>query len=120
MPSFIVKPNPDRDFYVRWSTIVDDATACGSRAELTEYLTKFKPYWEADPARFERADETGTSGYDEAEGFLGWDTDEFFINQFEEPRFVRRVDLEAYASARCANDEPDEALQYTYKEDFSG
>lgn len=111
MPSFIVKPNPDRDFYVRWSEVVDEVTACGSRAELTEYLTKFKPYWEADPERFDRADKTGTSSAAPAE--YGWEHNKFFLGQYEEYRFVRREDLEAYADAICSDNE-DEALQYTY------
>lgn len=113
MPSFIVKPTRDRDFYVRWSTVVDDVTACGSRAELLEYLTKFKPYGEADPARFDRADETGTSAVPDV-GWFGWDDDVFWLGQYEENRAVKRADLEAYAVALCSDGEQDAAIEHTY------
>lgn len=113
MPAYIIKPTKDRNFYVRWSTIVDDVTACGSRAELTEYLTKFKPYGEADPARFDRADETGTSAVP-AGAFGGWDEDEFYLGQYDEERAVKRADLEAYADAVCSDGEHDDAIRHTY------
>ena len=114
MPSFIVKPDRDRDFYVRWSTVVDDVTACGSRAELTEYLTLFGKPNEADPARFDRADESGTSTQGEAAGWYGWDYDEFWLGQYEESRAVKRADLMAYAIDRCNEATEDEAVKHTY------
>ena len=111
MASFIVKPTRDREFYVRWSTVVDDVTACGSRAELTEYLAKFGKPNEADTARFDRADETGSSAYG---GLYGWDRDEFWLGQYEEGRAVKRADLEAYAVALCSDGEMDDAIEHTY------
>lgn len=113
MPGHIVKPSRDRDFYVRWSTVVDDVTACGSRAELTEYLAKFHGYIAADPARFDRADESGSSAVEGSSAWFGWDDDTFVLRQYEEDRAVKRADLEAYAIARCADNEG-EALKHTY------
>ncbi|NEA21598.1 hypothetical protein [Actinomadura bangladeshensis] len=55
MPLYILKPEPDRDLYIEWSTIVDAPVGHGTRAE-----------WVADgiaPARLDRADRTGTSAY---------------------------------------------------------
>lgn len=114
MPSFIVKPDRDRDFYVRWSTVVDDVTACGNRAELTEYLTKFCVYGEADPARFDRADETGSSAHGEVAGWYGWDDDLFHLGQYDEDRAVKRAHLEAYAIALCGDGGMDVAVAHTY------
>lgn len=49
MPTYIIKPSRDEDFYVWWSTIVDAPVAWGPRDD-------------SEPAeRWERADERGTS-----------------------------------------------------------
>lgn len=59
MPSYIIKPEREQDFYVMWSTIVEAPTGWGSRAELTE-----DQWWdtsEMSPERFARVDEFGTS-----------------------------------------------------------
>lgn len=53
MPSYIVKPKPDEDYYVRYSTIVDAPTAAGTRAD---WLARGE-----DPARLDRADASGSS-----------------------------------------------------------
>jgi hypothetical protein len=59
MPSYIVKPSRDEDFYVVWSTVVDHHTFAGTRAEVKEELEyRFE---HAEDERFERADSTGTS-----------------------------------------------------------
>ena len=34
MPRYVIKPVPDRDFYVYYSTVVDSWIAAGTRAEL--------------------------------------------------------------------------------------
>lgn len=60
MPSFIVKPVADEDFYVVWSTIVDAPTAFGTLGELAAELGPKK----GAPERFLRADEFGTSMQD--------------------------------------------------------
>lgn len=78
MPSYIVKPDRVRDFYVLWSTIVDAPTAFGTRAELTA---------EADlgpqaAERFARADEFGSScRVGETAPWYGWDYKAIIYNQ---------------------------------------
>lgn len=48
MPSYIIKPMRDEDFYVEFSTITDTITSCGGRDDY--------PF-----DRLARADQTGTS-----------------------------------------------------------
>lgn len=55
MPSTIIKLDPDQDWYVVWSTVVDAPTHWGARAEIE------RRYENAAPDRFARADATGTS-----------------------------------------------------------
>jgi hypothetical protein len=55
MPKYIIKPNPEVDFYVDWSTIVEDAISWGDR--------KFMRKCGVEKERLERADQTGTSAY---------------------------------------------------------
>jgi hypothetical protein len=86
MPSYIVKCDPDQDFYVMWSSIVDAPTAWGSRTEIEA------PSW-LEPAaiaaeRFHRADEYGTSaqwGADQPGTAIirpyAWDSDGFIYLQ---------------------------------------
>jgi hypothetical protein len=83
MPSYIVKVSPDEDLYVKWSTIVDEPTAWGTREEMFEFLMdqdEKKPEY-AGPEiedRFARADQRGTSSFS---GEFGWDDDEFMFQQ---------------------------------------
>ena len=74
MPSYIVKPDPLRDEYVIWSTIVDAPTAVGTRAELEQLLTMHDGPEAAAGERFDRADSAGTS--DKA-GDYGFDDKRF-------------------------------------------
>jgi hypothetical protein len=58
MGNFLMKPDPNEDFYVEWSTVTGDPIAYGDRKEFQEYdPERYKD------ARFDRADETGTSAY---------------------------------------------------------
>lgn len=57
MPSYIIKAEPDQDFYVMWSEVVDAPTAWGSRADLEGW---FQPS-DVAAERFDRADAHGTS-----------------------------------------------------------
>lgn len=70
MGKYIMKAAPDIDFYVEWSTVVDNWTFAGTRAEMLEYLHEenglnhrgFAPLsgnWPED--RLVRCDQTGTS-----------------------------------------------------------
>lgn len=59
MPSYIIKPKPDEDFYVRYSTVVDSPSGTfGTREEM---LAADVPM-----DRLQRADQAGTSA------FAGW------------------------------------------------
>lgn len=66
MPAYIIKPKPDEDFYIRYSTIVDSPTSWGSRAELQ----RIEPY--ATDERFARADEHGMSAQWGEPPAYGW------------------------------------------------
>lgn len=58
MGYFIMKPDPDEDFYVEWSTYVDEPIAYGPKSEFQTYdPERYKD------ARFDRADEIGTTSY---------------------------------------------------------
>lgn len=74
MPSYVIKPDRDQDFYVMWSEIVDAPTGWGTRAEF-KATPWFKPDEVADE-RFERADQYGTSarwpGTDPNDQIYGW------------------------------------------------
>lgn len=82
MPTYIIKPRRDEDFYIRYSTIVDSPTAWGTKSELTATLR----YDEAKAERFDRADLNGTSALaDWPEGSgkyqYGWHEDTFIIRE---------------------------------------
>jgi len=55
MPKYLLKPNPNSDFYLDWSTVSDDALAWGSREFMLE-----QGYEER---RLEDCDERGTSAH---------------------------------------------------------
>ena len=59
MPSYIVKADPDQDYYVMWSEVAEAPTFAGTRAEM-EACDYFAPA-EVSAERFARADEFGTS-----------------------------------------------------------
>ena len=69
MPHFILKPAPDRDEYVLWSTITECPYFVGTREECKRELSVHGPGAGASE-RFDRADRTGTSSVD---GLDGWD-----------------------------------------------
>jgi hypothetical protein len=85
MPTIIVKLDPNEDFYVLWSSVVDAPTSFGTRAQITEHLLYYDfSQGQIDDgyaqrqidARFERADERGTSSMVRGDG--DW-SDEFFM-----------------------------------------
>lgn len=86
MPTIIVKPDRDVDFYLGWSSVVDAPVWFGSRAEVLEDDgTRSLGLWENVPGetitRLDRADEFGTSALygDPRDG--GWeDTGFVFMN----------------------------------------
>lgn len=91
MPSFIVKPKADEDFYVVWSTVVDAPTAWGDRSELERDLGSV----ESSPERFDRADATGTSMNDpeirNGRQWFGWHDKEFMLMEWDIPNRQKGV-----------------------------
>lgn len=95
MPHFIVKPDPDKDEYVEWSTVVDMPGRPHPRPE------------DPDPAtavRYDRADQNGTSalwphlaaseqpfGWSDVEFLIGWPYGENYPDEHD--AFVKRRDL---------------------------
>lgn len=90
MPSYVIKPNPDKDFYVLWSDNTESPWAWGPADEVHVYLVEDaqKPHGDKTNQwlRILRADEYGSSarwpsslrpfgGYDDG-GFIykqqGW------------------------------------------------
>jgi len=93
MPSVVIKPHPDRDEYVVWSTITERPYAGGNRAEILELLHDGIRRDEGDrrnpDAAVERADRWGSSALPEW-GFGHWD-DEMFI--YQQAGLLHRKDL---------------------------
>lgn len=119
MPYYMLRPEPDWDLYIEWSTIVDAPVGHGTRAE-----------WVAEgiaPARLDRADRTGTSAYRPLD-IGAWDDEELMVaeplgRQRLLPRdhlvdytvaLYRRAVTEAYGMTRPIEDDdgyPPEAPQ---------
>lgn len=79
MPSILIKIEPDVDWYVMWSTVVDNWVAAGSRAEIEdEYSDELDM---VKPERFDRADQYGTS--DMSIRNHKWGDDEFLVTNVE-------------------------------------
>ncbi|MFD6565482.1 hypothetical protein [Micromonospora profundi] len=90
MPSIVIKPERDRDFYVIWSTIVEAPTAWGTRAEVRGYLAE--DWEERSPGRtpdmlddfdgrLDRAAVHGTSALGGFAFFGRWDDEGFMYEQ---------------------------------------
>lgn len=73
MPSYIIKPRKDEDFYVVWSTVVDTVTGWGTRKELEGDAWLGRRKGAADAERFDRADEKGSSTSGEIADWYTWD-----------------------------------------------
>lgn len=86
MGTIVIKPDPDLDFYVGWSTIVEAPTWFGSRTDALRYIAEDhrRSDGPADPPgqRLARADKYGSSVKPEADyGFGYWDDDGFIYEQ---------------------------------------
>jgi hypothetical protein len=109
MGTYIMKSSPDNDFYVEWSTVSDEWTFAGTRAEMLEYLhsanarehpgfTSNSGNWPEDALR--RCDESGTSyrfklpGMSGPPGFWGDET-----IQIENTGTIPRDKLREYVEA---------------------
>jgi hypothetical protein len=110
MPKFVMKVDKDRDFYIEWSTVVDNWTFVGDRAEMLEYLEMAEPRgYTADPGhrpedRLQRADENGTSAlFPSRPPFEGaWDDRVLMV---EQRGLLAREDLARYLDAWDADGE---------------
>lgn len=61
---YIIKPTTGEDFYVEWSTVVDNWTFAGDRDTMLTHVG-------VTEERLDRADKFGTSAL-EPRGYLGW------------------------------------------------
>jgi len=124
VPSFIVKPIADEDFYVVWSTVVDAPTGCGSREELARDLGPAK----GAPERFDRADKFGTSMKDPEIArdcqWFGWHDKAFRLAEWPIPNARRNEGIyqvpRENIRALCEQSEdadPTELLIFTPHED---
>lgn len=73
MPSYIIKPKRDEDFYVTYSTVVDSPTAFGSREDYENDRT--------GEDRIARAEEHGTSALWGNPPYLGWHEDTIMVRE---------------------------------------
>lgn len=124
MPTFIVKPKADEDFYVAWSTIVDAPTTYGTREEISR-----DPHARASAERLARADEYGTSMMCPAlprdEQWFGWHDDSFLVGEVSIPNrreggayYVSRCNIRALCEREAAGEDPTDLL--TFEPDTSG
>lgn len=106
MPRYLMKCQPDRDLYVEWTTVCDNATWVGTRAEALRLE-------QTDEERLRRTDETGTSTLWKVDGYPvegAWDDPTIIVCNTErrEDRIysytLRREDLTSYAEALLADD----------------
>lgn len=74
MPSYVLKPVPDRDEYVVWSTIVDAITWWGSAEVL------MKENSDVTQDRIDRANKLGTSSYNL---YFDYRKEEFICQNFD-------------------------------------
>lgn len=84
MPTYIIKPEPNRNFYILWSTITDSPTAWGDRAEIEGYLIEdgLKSLQDRMAPRFLRADGRGTSvDWGNPPFFGGWNDEGLMYEQ---------------------------------------
>lgn len=86
MPTIVIKPERDQDFYVGWSTIVEAPAWFGSRTEAAGYIAEDHRQHGGPTAppeeRLARADEYGSSIKPEANfGYGYWDHDGFIYEQ---------------------------------------
>jgi hypothetical protein len=98
MGEFIMRTAPDRDQYVLWSSVADDAKFVGTRDEIAVYLTTQYGYDHPAEKRLTRADATGTSSHI-GEGRWG---DDLIVDQ---RGMLRRSDLGRYLEAWEADDQ---------------
>lgn len=103
MPTFIVKPERDRDLYVAWSSVVDAPTGFGSRSELADVMQSRGE--DASPERFDRADAHGSSARFGKPVAYGWGDEAFIVHEVPGgPALIRRDRMVAWLEAGCPAD----------------
>lgn len=111
MPTYLIKPDPDEDFYAMYSTVVDNMVAWGTRAELEDDY-KHEPLM-VEAERFERADRNGTSAMwdgDNPNAIYGFNDQEFMIReimQLSDEGWIwdlPRKNIKAYCEATAKKD----------------
>lgn len=93
MGTYLIKPDPDVDWYAYWSSVVDSPLAWGSKASLAA-RPDIGP--ELNPDRFERADETGTSLRHARSSWARHPTIIVYESAPESPGTLRLADLRAF------------------------
>lgn len=91
MPHEIIKPSPDEDFYIDWSSITEAPCYWGTREHMAREVEP------GDGKRFDRADQNGSSAMHSAGTF--WGRDEIFMQQGIVPRANMRALCERIEAA---------------------
>lgn len=73
MACIVIKPEPDRDLYVCWSTGVEAPAAAGDRTLMRQHLTEYHANNGDPDERLTRADINGTSATGGYAFFGRWD-----------------------------------------------
>lgn len=102
MPTFIIKPDRDQDFYVAWSSIVDAPTAWGDRDEVARAVADYDGPGEAKPDRFDRADRHGSSARFGSPPTYGYEDGEFLVHNMPgSPATIARDRMIEWLQAGC-------------------
>lgn len=108
---WIIKPEADVDYYAWFCTNVGDFLGGGPRGAWAD-----QPWFlenEFAPERFDRADASGTSEYEDKEGgvWLGWDCTDIFLNRgTSEGWLLKRTDVREYVRRRSAGEPVEDLL----------
>ena len=102
MGYLLIKPEPDVDFYARYSAIVDGFVDCGTRVDFLQVPPGKGEDWLANQRRLlDRADKFGTSSHAFNEpGHMGWRDDVILIRDGgTELRRLPRSEVRSYLEA---------------------
>lgn len=116
MPSFIIKPDAEEDFYVNWSTVVDAPLQWGTREELMYDLGNENG---GIPERFDCADRYGTSMCDpnlpRDDQWFGWNETKFLVREIvphwdKYITLIKREDLKEMCHRLETDDDTEDLL----------